>query len=100
MKVAIIGTMSAGKTTLFCALSGIEYEKALVSLGHSKKLSVTIRVEDERLSIIKNKAGNGRKIVTPLLEIIDTPALTKDNKETINSFREIDGLIAVINLYE
>lgn len=100
MKVAIVGAPSAGKTTFFCALSGIEYEKAIVGLGQTKKLSAAIRVEDQRLITIKNKGGNGRKIVTPLLEILDTPPITNDNKEAINSFREVDGLVAIVKLYE
>ncbi|OHB69983.1 MAG: hypothetical protein A2W23_09055 [Planctomycetes bacterium RBG_16_43_13] len=95
MKVAIIGGELAGKTTFFCAVTGIDYNKALAS--SAKGLSATIRVEDHRFKLIEDKVGKGKKIVCPTIELFDTPTMARD---MFASIREVDGIIAIVRLYD
>lgn len=97
MRVALIGESSSGKTTLFCALSGIDYHRAIATAVPS----AIVKVMDPRLQTIFNKGDGSQKIVTPLMEILDTRSLlfegdTQQNKVILATLRECDGLVATL----
>jgi ribosome-binding ATPase YchF (GTP1/OBG family) len=103
-KVAIIGVQGAGKTTLFCALTGMEAARAAAHSG--KNASAAVRVLDPRLLAAHEKNGTQKKLVAPSLEFIDTPPLwldgpqKQDNPGIFAQFRDADGFVVLIKAYE
>lgn len=103
-KVAIVGVSGAGKTSLFCALTGLEPARAAAHSG--KTASAAVRVLDPRLLAAHAKNGPEKKLVAPTLEFIDTPPLwlegpeKRDNPGIFAQFRDADGFVVVLKAYE
>lgn len=103
-KVAIIGAQGAGKTTLWCALTGTEPSRAAAHQG--KTAAAAVRILDPRLLAAHRKNGPEKKLVAPSLEFIDTPALwlsgpeKADNPGIFAQFRDADGFVIVLKAYE
>ncbi len=103
-KVAIIGVQGAGKTTLFCALTGMDASRAAAHQG--KTAAAAVRILDPRLLAAHEKNGPEKKLVAPSLEFIDTPALwldgpqKQDNPGVFAQFRDADGFVVVLKAYD
>jgi ribosome-binding ATPase YchF (GTP1/OBG family) len=103
-RIALIGIQGAGKTSLFCALTGTEYARALANAG--KATSAAVRVLDPRLLEAHEKNGPQKKLVTPSLEFMDTAPIAlqdpgkQDNAGVFATFRETDGLAVVVKAYD
>jgi hypothetical protein len=100
---ALVGRNNSGKTLLFSALTGIEYKRLLAS--GARKTCATIRIKDPRLEVIRERVGGDKRIVYPLVELVDTISLrldgdTQGNRGILAGIREAEGLILVIRLFD
>lgn len=104
-RLGLVGIPMSGKTSLFCALTGTEYAKVVASSG-GKSLSAPVRVLDPRLLKMHEVEGTQKKLVTPVMEIVDSSSITLDgpdkhlNPGKLASVRECDGFLAVLKGYE
>lgn len=103
-KIGLLGVSGAGKTTLFSSLTDIDYSRAVAASGRT--ISGSVRVEDPRLLRMHEVEGSHKKLVAPLLEVMDGPAipLSPDEKRDLPNalphFRECDGYLVVLKAYE
>jgi len=103
-RIALVGVQGAGKTSLFCALTGLDYAKALANVG--KATSAAVRVLDPRLLEAHEKNGAQKKLVAPSLEFMDTAPIglqdpaKQDNPGVFATFRECDGFVVVLKAYD
>ncbi|HXG63079.1 MAG TPA: DUF933 domain-containing protein, partial [Planctomycetota bacterium] len=103
-RVGLVGPAASGKTTLFSALTGTEYARAVASTG--KAISASLRVVDPRLARMHEREGTHKKLVTPVLEIVDAPSIALEgpdktaNPGRLAAVRECDGFLAVLKAYE
>ncbi len=103
-RIALIGIQGAGKSSLFSALTGMEYARLLANVG--KVTSAAVRVIDPRITWAHEKNGPQKKLVSPTLEFMDTPpiglegAAKQDNPGVFAMFRDADGFIAVLKAYD
>ncbi|HVE40522.1 MAG TPA: DUF933 domain-containing protein [Planctomycetota bacterium] len=104
-RLGLVGVPMSGKTSLFCALTGTEYAKVVASSG-GKSLSAPVRVLDPRLLKMHEVEGAQKKLVTPVMEVVDSSSITLDgpdkhlNPGKLASVRECDGFLAVLKGYE
>jgi len=95
----------SGKTSLFCALTGTEYAKIVASSG-GKSVSAPLRVLDPRLVKMHKVEGEQKKLVTPVMEVVDATSIALEgpdrdsNPGKLSSIRECDGFLAVLKGYE
>jgi hypothetical protein len=103
-RIGLIGTAGAGRTSLFSALTGTEYARAVAATG--KAVSASVRVLDPRLVRMHEIEGPQKKLVTPLLELVDAPSIAlegpdkPENPGRLAAVRECDGFLAVLRAYE
>lgn len=103
-RIGLVGPAASGKTTLFAALTGTEYARAVASTG--KAVSANVRVVDPRLARMHDREGAHKKLVTPVLEIVDAPSIALGgpdraaNPGRLAAVRECDGFLAVLKAYE
>jgi hypothetical protein len=103
-RVALIGIQGAGKSSLFCALTGMDPARVLANSG--KVTSAAVRVVDPRIEWAHEKNGSNKKLVTPTIEFMDTPpiglegAAKQDNPGVFAMFRDADGFVAVLKAYD
>jgi len=103
-RVGLVGPAGSGKTSLFCALTGTEYARAVASTG--KAIGGNVRVLDPRLARIHQVEGTHKKLVTPAIEVFDAPSIALDgpdragNAGRLAAVRECEGFLAVLRAYE
>jgi ribosome-binding ATPase YchF (GTP1/OBG family) len=103
-RVGLVGVAGAGKTSLFAALSGTDYARAVASTG--KAIGASVRVLDPRLARMHEVEGAHKKLVTPVLELVDAPSIDlggpdkAQNPGRLAMVRECDGFLAVLRGYE
>lgn len=103
-RVGLLGVAGSGKTSLFCALTGTDYARAVASTG--KTVAASLRVVDPRLLKLHEVEGSHKKLVTPLIEIVDAPSIAlqgaekDDNPGKLAAVRECDGFLIVLQGYE
>jgi ribosome-binding ATPase YchF (GTP1/OBG family) len=104
-RLGLVGVPMSGKTSLFCALTGTEYAKIIATSG-GKSVSAPVRVLDPRLLKMHEVEGTQKKLVTPVMEVVDSSSISlegpdKDaNPGKLASVRECDGFLAVLKGYE
>lgn len=89
LEVGIVGLPSAGKTTLFTALTGVPAD----STGYGKPHVGMASIPDERVERIAEVAGSA-KATLAALRIVDVPGT---EAATLGGVRECDALVAVLN---
>jgi len=103
-RVGLVGIAGSGKTSLFCALTGMDYAKAVASTG--KAIAGPVRVLDPRLLKTHEREGTHKKLVTPQMEVVDATSIALEGGEKIDNpgklaaVRECDGFVAVLRAYE
>jgi hypothetical protein len=103
-RVGLLGIAGSGKTSLFASLTGTEYARAVASTG--KAIGANVRVLDPRLVRMHEVEGAHKKLVTPVLEVVDAPSVDLDgpdkaaNGGKLAAVRECDGFLAVLRAYE
>jgi len=104
-RLGLVGVPMSGKTSLFCALTGTDYAKIVASSG-GKSISAPVRVLDPRILKMHQVEGEQKKLVTPIMEIVDANSIVLDgpdkdaNPGKLASIRECDGFLAVLKGYE
>src|SRR3954471_4945480 len=104
-RLGLVGVPMSGKTSLFCALTGTEYAKIVASSG-GKSVSAPLRVLDPRILKMHQVEGEQKKLVTPIMEIVDANSIVLDgpdkaaNPGQLASIRECGGFLAVLKGYE
>jgi ribosome-binding ATPase YchF (GTP1/OBG family) len=89
LEVGIVGLPSAGKTTLFTALTGVRAESA----GYGKAHVGMAPIPDERVDRVAEVTGSA-KATLAALRIVDVPGT---EAATLGALRQVDGLLAVLN---
>src|SRR5262245_11256995 len=103
-RIALIGIQGAGKSSLFSALTGMDYQRVLANAG--KVTAAAVRILDPRILWSHEKNGADKKLVAPTIEFIDTPPIAieggakQDNPGVFNQFRNADGFVAVLKAYD
>jgi ribosome-binding ATPase len=89
LEVGIVGLPSAGKTTLFTALTGVPAESA----GYGKPHVGMAPIPDQRVDRVAEVTGSA-KATLAALRIVDVPGT---EAATLGALRQVDGLVAVLN---
>jgi ribosome-binding ATPase YchF (GTP1/OBG family) len=103
-RVGLVGVASSGKSSLFCALTGTEYARAVAATGRT--IGANVRVIDPRLVRMHEVEGPQKKLVTPVIEVVDGPSIALDgpdrgdNPGKLAMVRECDGFLVVLKAYE
>jgi ribosome-binding ATPase len=91
LEVGIVGLPSAGKTTLFTALTGVGADSA----GYGKPHVGMAAIPDERVGRLADVVGSAK--ATPAsLRIVDVPGT---EAATLGGVRGCDALVAVLNSF-
>jgi ribosome-binding ATPase YchF (GTP1/OBG family) len=91
VEVGIVGLPSAGKTTLFTALTGVAAE----ATGYGKPHVGMASIPDERVERLAEVAGSA-KATLATLRIVDVPGT---EAATLGGVRGCDALVAVLNSF-
>lgn len=100
-KVALLGGPSGGKSTLFAALTGLDYARAAVQSAAGPNLA-RVPILDPRLAELRAAEGSDVPIVPPAIELTDTPPLLPDddkNAAKLGALREADAFVAVLGVF-
>jgi ribosome-binding ATPase len=89
LEVGIVGLPSAGKTTLFTALTGVGADSA----GYGKPHVGMAAIPDERVERLADVVGSA-KATLAALRIVDAPGT---EAATLGGVRGCDALVAVLN---
>ncbi len=99
-RVGLVGAPAGGKTSLFAALTGTEYARAVAATGRA--VGANVRILDPRLVRMHEVEGPHKKLVTPVVEVVDAPSIVlegpdkSDNPGRLAAVRECDGFLAVL----
>jgi ribosome-binding ATPase len=91
LEVGIVGLPSAGKTTLFTALTGVGADSG----GYGRPHVGMAAIPDERVERLADVAGSA-KATTAALRIVDVPGT---EAATLGGVRGCDALVAVLNSF-
>jgi len=100
MKTGITGLPYSGKTTLFCALTGQDYD----SLGHGRDIHVgTVKVPDERLDRLFELV-RPKKVTHATMEYFDIAGQSTGSDRVIEpkslqTLRNADSIIVVLDAF-
>ncbi len=102
MKVALIGLLESGKSTIFSAITG----KPMHALGTTAIEEAIVPVPDERLDWLASHY-KPKKVIHATLDCLDVPGLDFENEHAlagsrrlINQIRTVDLLVLVVRAFE
>ena len=105
MRLGIIGLPNSGKTTVFNALTGGDYQTSAASSGQFEINAATLRVPDERLDTLA-RLYQPRKAVYAQITYVDIAGLDKGIGDggLSGQFRleigQVDGFLHVLRCFE
>lgn len=105
MKLGIIGLPNSGKTTLFNALTGGNYETSAVSSGQFEVNTAVVNVPDERLDVLE-EMYKAKKKVFATITYTDLGGLDKGvgegglDGQFRNELQQVDGYVHVVRAFE
>jgi GTP-binding protein YchF len=105
MQLGIIGLPNSGKTTVFNALTGSNYETSGVSGGKMEVNTAVVNVPDLRVDEL-SAIFNPKKITYPTITYVDVAGLEKGMGEEglpgplRNALSPVDGFIHVLRAFE
>jgi hypothetical protein len=105
MRLGIIGLPNSGKTTIFNALTGSNYETAAVSSGQFEMNTAVVTVPDERLDKL-SALFKPKKTVFATINYVDIAGLDKGISEGglkgqfRNELAQVDGFLHVVRVFE
>ncbi len=105
MRLGIIGLPNSGKTTIFNALTGGNYETSAASTGQFEVNTATVNVPDERIDKLK-AMYNPKKTTYTNITYADIGGLDKGIGEGAlagqfrNELAQVDGFLHVIRNFE
>lgn len=105
MRLGIIGLPNSGKTTLFNALTGGDFETSAVSSGQLEVNTSVVNVPDSRLDVLQ-EMYNSKKKVHAAITYSDFGGLDKGIGEGglegqfRNELQQVDGFVHVVRAFE
>jgi ribosome-binding ATPase len=105
MRLGIIGLPNSGKTTLFNALTGGNYETSAVTSGQFEVNTAVVEVPDERLHVLE-KMYTAKKRVHASITYTDFGGLDKGIGEGglegqfRNELQQVDGFVHVVRAFQ
>lgn len=101
MRVAVVGFPYAGKTAVFCALSGLSRD----NLSQNEENVAAVRIPEPRLDVLE-RMYTPRKRTESTLELVDLPGSSEGDLEKaglsrhLPTLRQSDGLLVVLRAFE
>ena len=105
MRLGIIGLPNSGKTTIFNALTGGDYQTSAASTGQFEINSATVRVPDERIDQL-SAIYHPRKTTYTQITYADIGGLDKGigdgglTGQVRNELAQVDGFLHVLRIFE
>ena len=103
MKVAIIGLSNSGKTTVFNALSGRNFETPVYPVTTGEPHIGVVKVPDSRLDKLSG-IFKPKKTTYATIEYIDYIGLTKgdveQNRKVFDLIKDVDAIVHVVRTFE
>lgn len=105
MRLGIIGLPNSGKTTIFNALTGGNYETSAASTGQFEVNTATVNVPDERIDKLSSMY-NPKKTIYTSMTYADIGGLDKGIGEGAlsgqfrNELAQVDGFLHVVRAFE
>lgn len=105
MKAALIGAPSAGKTTVFSAVTGVSYDHALAAPPGGKRPFGIGVIRDPRIEAL-TAHFKPKKSTPATIEFTDFPPLLlegpdkESNRPVVAAIRETDAAVIVIGAYD
>jgi GTP-binding protein YchF len=106
MRLAIVGALGSGKTTLFRAFTGAQGAAAVPGAHGAGPAVAVVKVRDPRLEWLRDRY-NPRKYTPVAVEVQDFPGLPEKAETTglklselLAQAREADGLIVCVRAFE
>jgi ribosome-binding ATPase len=105
MKLGIIGLPNSGKTTLFNALTGGDYETSAVSSGQFEVNMAVVNVPDARLDVLEAMYKAKKKVFATIV-YTDVGGLDKGIGDgglegpLRNELQQVDGYVHVVRAFE
>jgi len=103
MKIAITGLQNSGKTTVFNALTGLNFETTAYSSVMEEPNIGVVKVPDERVDHLAS-LYNPKKTTYATIEYIDYIGLTggdqEHNRKVFDLIKDVDAIVEVVRAFQ